>query len=253
MSDSTLTIGQLAAHVGVTVRAVRHYHARGLLGEPARDASGYRRYDAQAVVDLIRIKTLADAGVPLARIGQLLDATPAEFSSAVAAIDQALRAKIADLEEHRGRLAELNQGERLFLEGDVVDILDEMRAMGVSERSVQIERDAWILVTALSPEVIPGWVDQKRAALADPDFRRLYLAADEARDWDPEDPRLDALAAWMAEWVANNRPESATEARDGGGDISAAVGLMTAQVADASPAWRRLGVMADDGQETTKS
>ncbi|MDX6350332.1 MAG: hypothetical protein QOF84_5122 [Streptomyces sp.] len=33
-----LTTGRLAAHAGVTVRAVR-------------DASGYRRYDVQAVVD----------------------------------------------------------------------------------------------------------------------------------------------------------------------------------------------------------
>ena len=29
-----LTIGQLAAYAGVTVRAVRHYHAKGLLPEP---------------------------------------------------------------------------------------------------------------------------------------------------------------------------------------------------------------------------
>ena len=36
VSGSSLTIGQLAAHVGVTVRAIRHYHARGLLPEPPR-------------------------------------------------------------------------------------------------------------------------------------------------------------------------------------------------------------------------
>ena len=41
-----LTIGQLAAYAGVTVRAVRHYHQIGLLPEPERDASGYRRYGA---------------------------------------------------------------------------------------------------------------------------------------------------------------------------------------------------------------
>ena len=29
-----ITIGQLAAYAGVTVKAVRHYHARGLLPEP---------------------------------------------------------------------------------------------------------------------------------------------------------------------------------------------------------------------------
>jgi hypothetical protein len=43
-----LTIGQLAAYAGVTVRAVRHYHQIGLLPEPERDASGYRRYGATA-------------------------------------------------------------------------------------------------------------------------------------------------------------------------------------------------------------
>ncbi|HUZ52311.1 MAG TPA: MerR family DNA-binding transcriptional regulator [Streptosporangiaceae bacterium] len=48
-----LTIGQLAAYAGVTVRAVRHYHQIGLLPEPERDASGYRRYGATAVVSLI--------------------------------------------------------------------------------------------------------------------------------------------------------------------------------------------------------
>ena len=40
------------------------YHAKGLLPEPERDCSGYRRYDAGAVVELIRIRTLAEAGVP---------------------------------------------------------------------------------------------------------------------------------------------------------------------------------------------
>src|SRR5258708_5414981 len=62
-----LTIGQLADYVGVTVRAIRHYHQRGLIPAPGRDASGYRRYDANAVIGLIRIKALADAAVPLAR------------------------------------------------------------------------------------------------------------------------------------------------------------------------------------------
>ena len=36
-----LTISQLASYAGVTVRAVRHYHVKGLLPEPDRDSSGY--------------------------------------------------------------------------------------------------------------------------------------------------------------------------------------------------------------------
>jgi hypothetical protein len=84
---------QLAAYTGVTVRAVRHYHQRGLLAEPARDASGRRRYDGRAAVELIRIKTLAEAGMPLDRIRVLLDAEPGELGEAVAQLDEALKKK----------------------------------------------------------------------------------------------------------------------------------------------------------------
>ena len=59
-----ITIGQVAAYAGVTIKAVRHYHKRGLLEEPPRDSSGYRRYTAQHAIDLVKIKTLAEAGVP---------------------------------------------------------------------------------------------------------------------------------------------------------------------------------------------
>ena len=84
------------SYAGVTVRAVRHYHAKGLLQEPERDHSGYRRYDAHAVVELIKIRTLADAGVPLARVRELLVADGDEFNAAVADIDKRLRAEIRE-------------------------------------------------------------------------------------------------------------------------------------------------------------
>src|SRR5437762_2647064 len=78
-----ITIGQLAGYAGVTIKAVRHYHERGLLGEPERDASGYRRYSADHAIELVKIKTLADAGVPLARIGELLTAGDERFAEAI--------------------------------------------------------------------------------------------------------------------------------------------------------------------------
>lgn len=241
MKPPGLTIGQLAAHAGVTVRAIRHYHRRGLLAEPARDASGYRRYDAQAVVDLIRIKTLADAGVPLARVQDLLAAGPAEFATAIAEIDQGLREKVRDLTRHRRRIAELAAGERLFLPAEVVEMLDELRALGVSERGVRTERDGWILVAALSPELIRSWAGRKRAALADPEFRQLYLACDEAFDWDPDDPRLEKLAGWIAGWSARHGSDDHHDQSPA--DVPPAVALLSSQVASASPAWRRIGAL----------
>jgi DNA-binding transcriptional MerR regulator len=240
MKPRGLTIGQLAAHAGVTVRAIRHYHRCGLLAEPDRDASGYRRYSAQAVVDLIRIKTLAGAGVPLARIQDLLSAGPGEFAEAIAEIDRALREKIRDLTRHRRQIAELTGGDGLFLPAEVVGLLGQLRALGVSERGVRTERDGWILVAALSPDLLPDWVSQKRSAMADPEFRRLYLACDEAFGWDPDDPRLEKLAGWVVTWTARNEP-GGTQAP---AEIPAAVTLVTSDAASSSPAWQRLSELA---------
>ena len=243
MGTSSLTIGQLAAYVGVTVQAIRHYNARGLLAEPARDASGYRRYGARAVVDLVRIKTLAEVGVPLARIAELLAAAPGDFAHAVDGIDRALGRQIRELQQRRRRLAQLTQGEHLYLPEEVVAALEAVRAMGVSERAVGIERDAWILVAALSPELVPAWAAEKARQLSDPEFRRLYLACDEAYDWDPGDPRLDELATLIADWAAPKRDPGVTGAGDAADHLS--VQLMTAHVAAFSPAWRHLNDLAN--------
>jgi len=231
-----LTIGQLADYVGVTTRAVRHYHQRGLLPEPERDASGYRRYGAQAVVDLIRIKTLADAGVPLARIQALLGAEPEQFAQAIAQVDQALRRRIRDLEQQRHRIAELAAGDRLFLPDEVVGLLDDLRRLGVSQRSVHMERDGWILLSARSPQRAAEMAIQKRSSLANPEFQRLYLACDQVFDWDPADPRLDGLADDLVAFAARHRPDSG-----GGGtlDDPVAVDLLSSQPG-LSPAWDRL-------------
>jgi DNA-binding transcriptional MerR regulator len=235
-----LTIGQLADYAGVTVRAVRHYHQRGLLAEPARDASGYRRYDASAVVDLIRIKTLAQAGVPLARIEELLGAGPGQFTQAIAHIDKAMAARIRDLKQHRRQLAELTGGERLFLPADVVDLLDQLRAMGVSQRAVQLERDGWILAVALSPERVLEWLEQKRSALASAEFRQLYLTYDQAFDWDPDDPRLAELADATVAYAVAQQPDAEHARPDWTAGERAILALLESQVGNSSPSWERL-------------
>ena len=121
----------------MTIKAVRHYHRRGLLAEPPRDASGYRRYGAQHAIDLVKIKTLAEAGVPLARIKELLAADPDRFAAAIAEIDRDLRERAEELRRTRERLARLSAGDRLFVSAEVADFLDRLRELGVSQRAVQ--------------------------------------------------------------------------------------------------------------------
>lgn len=192
--SAMLTIGQLATYAGVTVRAVRHYHAKGLLPEPARDDSGYRRYDAAAVVKLIRIRTLAEAGVPLSRVQELLTAEEDEFTAAIEDIDRRLRAEIAERESHRERVAQLAAGDRLALPPEAVDYLERLRALHVPERAIDMERDAWILVAAQIPDQMPALMALKRAQIEDPAITAMYLDLVQAVDWDADDPRLPELA-----------------------------------------------------------
>jgi DNA-binding transcriptional MerR regulator len=189
-----LTISQLAAYAGVTVRAVRHYHAKGLLPEPERDPSGYRRYDAAAVVELIRIRTLADAGVPLSRVHELLAADEAEFAAAIEEIDRRLRAEIRERQRHRKRVAQLAAGDRLALPPEAIEYLDRLRQLDVPERAIEIERDAWILVAAQSPGQMPALMTLKLGQIDDPAVTAMYVDLVEAADWDADDPRLPALA-----------------------------------------------------------
>lgn len=203
-----LTIGQLAAYAGVTVRAVRHYHSTGLLREPERDHSGYRRYDAAAVVELIRIRTLAEAGVPLSRVHELLRANDPEFAVAVEDIDRRLRAEMRQLQEHRHRIAQLAAGDSLALPPEAVGYLARLRELDLPEELVSLERDAWILVAAQMPEQMPSLMALKLEQLKEPAVVALYGDLVEALDWPPGDRRLDALAdrlvtlfeAAQAEW-----------------------------------------------------
>jgi len=201
-SKHLITIGQLASYAGVTIKAVRHYHQRGLLEEPPRDSSGYRRYGAKHAIDLVKIKTLAEAGVPLARIKELVVADPDHFAAAIAEIDRGLQERAEDLRRTRARIAQLSAGDRLFVSDEVADLLDELRNMGVSQRAVQMERELWILLQSVAPNEAAIWIADKRDAMKDPEFRALNLEYDAAFNWSPDDPRLEVLADRTERWLA---------------------------------------------------
>jgi DNA-binding transcriptional MerR regulator len=235
-----LTIGQLADYVGVTVRAVRHYHQRGLLPEPERDASGYRRYDADAVISLIRIKALADAGVPLARIRELLAAGPEEFAGAVADIDKAMAARIRALQAQRHRIAELVAGDRLFVPAEIADLFDLIRGLGISPQQMQIERDAWILLAARFPGQARQWARDKLTALADPEFQAIYVAYYQATGWDPDDPRLEELADTVVNFAERHRADLERQPAGPPPEDPVAMALVLSRTAAMPPSWERL-------------
>ncbi|MCR8944498.1 MerR family transcriptional regulator [Streptomyces sp. OUCMDZ-4982] len=65
MPPRQVKIGDAAAFVGSTPRAIRHYHEIGLLPEPERGGDGRRRYGYEDMIRLLWIRRMADAGIAL--------------------------------------------------------------------------------------------------------------------------------------------------------------------------------------------
>ncbi len=238
-----ITIGQLAAYAGVTIKAVRHYHKRGLLEEPARDSSGYRRYAAQHAIELVKIRTLAEAGVPLARVKELLAASRDRFAAAITEVDRTLQERAEELRRTRERIARLTGGDRLFVSADVADYLDRLRELGVSRRAVQMERDGWILLQSASPKAAAVWFADKVGALDDPEFAAIYLEYDAAFEWAADDPRLEALAERSRRWFARQGAAAHKNIRQPAADPGIAR-LIATSTGSSSPAWDRLKEIA---------
>jgi DNA-binding transcriptional MerR regulator len=74
MKDEAFRIGELAKRTGVSVRALHHYDAIGLLAPSRRSESRYRLYDREDIVRLQEIKSLRQLGFSLEEIRDLLAA-----------------------------------------------------------------------------------------------------------------------------------------------------------------------------------
>lgn len=92
------TIGEISRLSGVSIRALRHYDAIGLLRPTAVTEAGYRLYDDAAIEKLGHILLLRELEFPLAEIRQLLD-------GGAARTHKALGEQIALLEKRRDRLS----------------------------------------------------------------------------------------------------------------------------------------------------
>jgi len=232
-----LTIGQLAGYVGVTAKTIRVYHAKGLLPEPDRDSSGYRRYRASDAVELIKIRTLAEAGVPLSRIRELRSG--GGLASALRQIDDDLAARIEALQATRSRLQRLASGRLSPLPDEVVTYLGRLPGLGFTERWVTLQNDLWLLVFATHPGTARTNFRDQAAMLDDPALVAVVLEYDRVHDLDPHDPRVDALAETLVS-ATRARYGSELPAYDPGSAIPA---LVQGAVNASSPAWRRLDTL----------
>jgi DNA-binding transcriptional MerR regulator len=154
-----LMIGEVARLAGTTVRAVRHYHATGLLPEPERDHSGYRRYGATALVRLLRIRRMRELGLPLDRIGDLLEGPKAALLDALDALDAELAAQAERIAAQRARLAQLRASNPdPSLPEPLARLFALAMADGAPPRVLQQDKEVLLLDLALHPEQTDGIV-----------------------------------------------------------------------------------------------
>ncbi|MEU5216326.1 MerR family transcriptional regulator [Streptomyces sp. NPDC020807] len=229
-----MRIGEIAALVGVTPRAVRHYHQAGLLPEPPRLANGYREYGVRDAVLLARIRRLAELGLGLDEVrGVLADDAGRGLVEVLEELDEDLRRQEAVIRERRARLAPLLVEARAGLlpaDGPVSPELAALLAgLGELPESPMAAKDREIL--SLLDTVVP---EAERVELmrlmrdVSGSATELYALLDALADTSPDDPRVDeaarALAAVLPDALAVELPP------EGSG------GLADAFFADLAPA-----------------
>lgn len=72
-TNRSMTVGQVAALVGVSVRTLHHWDRIGLVHPTGRTFSDYRVYSSDDIARIQQVLVYREAGFPLAEVGQLLD------------------------------------------------------------------------------------------------------------------------------------------------------------------------------------
>lgn len=175
MPDATdaddLTVGQVAARLGVTVRALHHWDEIGLARPSLRTPAGYRLYTAGDLERLYRIVVYRELGVGLDRIRAILDDSTAD-------VPGALRAQRTQVAERIDRLQQLSAG------------LDRM--IDAHERGplLTIEQQAAIL----GPQWDPDWPAHARQRYGDTTQWRQYAERSASRSPEEWQAIADAMA-----------------------------------------------------------
>ncbi|QNE73685.1 MerR family transcriptional regulator [Streptomyces finlayi] len=129
--EPTLTVDELAARAGVTVRTVRFYSTRGLLPPPVIGPRRVGHYGRDHLARLALIEELQHQGMTLAAIERYLEQLPPDLSARDLAIHRALVASWApDTTEDMTRAELERRAGRALTEPD----LDLLTAMAVLER-----------------------------------------------------------------------------------------------------------------------
>ena len=98
-THSRLKIGEVSQASGIGIEALRFYERSGILGKPARTASGYRVYDANMLDRLAFIKKAQTLGFSLDEIRHII-AESIAGESPCAEVREIVRRRLFELDGH---------------------------------------------------------------------------------------------------------------------------------------------------------
>ncbi|MFJ7297170.1 MerR family transcriptional regulator [Streptomyces collinus] len=206
-----MRIGELAAVVGVTTRAVRHYHHLGLLPEPERRANGYREYGLRHAVVLARIRRLTELGLGLAEVRDVLaDDAGKDLVEVLTELDEDLARQEEALRERRARLRALLDAEGgMPAEGPVSPELAALFAgtahLSDSPMAAKDREIIAFLETAMPAGDRERLVASMGEALGSPEAvaraGEAYALLDALAGAGPDDPRIDEAARALADCI----------------------------------------------------
>ncbi len=176
--SARLTIGDVAARLGVPVRTVRFWTDEGLVDPPRRSAGGYRLYDAAAVARLDLVRTLRELGLGLAAVRELLAArrTVADVAA------EHVRALDAEIRLLRLRRTLLQAVCRAGTTPEEMSIVSDLAALSARERQ----------------RIVDDFVDRAFAGLPDDAPGAGLAAAMRSLPADlPEEPTAEQVSAWL--------------------------------------------------------
>jgi DNA-binding transcriptional MerR regulator len=248
-----MRIGELAGLVGLSTRAIRHYHRVGLLPEPARKANGYREYSLRDAVELARVRRLTELGLSLDEAGDALAGDAGrDLVGILCELDADLARQEADLRRRRARLAQLLRqaeaggelSEQASVSPGLAGLFGRMADVaagrpGPESAMAAKDRDLLALLETASPAGGTGWLDVLTRTLnSDPEAVEraygVYARLDELAGSPVDDPRVEATAQAIVAAI----PEPARQAiRFPDGDLEETdEGFAAAFYADFAPA-----------------
>jgi DNA-binding transcriptional MerR regulator len=230
-----MRIGELAELVGLSTRAIRHYHRVGLLAEPARRANGYRDYSLRDAVALARVRRLTEVGMSLGEVGEALAGdAERDLVEILRELDADLARQEADLRERRARLAPMLQ--QASLSPRLAGLFDVMA--GPESAMAAKDREVLALLETVSATHGGGWLDELTGTLrSDPEAAErayaVYALLDDLAGSAPDDPRVERAARAIVAAI----PEPARRMiRVPDGAFEAEQGFAAAFYADFAPA-----------------